>query len=138
MITEQHQRIVFALANQTGTASVKGQVVTAAEYGYDKAVAGSDTACGVVLVGGIAAGALVPICFFGRCQVLLESDRGATRGAWAFLSGSEDGRAAAYIGSEGSEAQGLGMTLETTAVVGSLVWIDFCASKTQDIPVGES
>lgn len=137
MITAQHQRITFALANQTGLASVKGQIITTVAGGYDKAAAGSDTACGVVLVGDIPAGGLVPICFFGRCQVLMDSGRQAYRGYWASLSGGEDGRALAFEGGSGSHAQGLGMVLESVAEIGALVWVMFCPSKCADIHVGE-
>ena len=102
--------------------------------------AAGEGAEGVVLVGGIPDGGRVPICVFGRCQVLFGTGSGSTRGNWATISGSEAGTAESLYAEGGNVlAQGLGMTLETVAGVEAenhLIWVDFVPSKSQDVPIG--
>ncbi|MCK9355581.1 MAG: hypothetical protein M0R22_00300 [Dehalococcoidia bacterium] len=142
MILNGKKKLVTYLTNKTGTTSVKGQVVVQyadLDDAYIAAPAGTILAMGAVLQGGIAGDAKVPICTFGRCQVLFPIGADATRGNWASVHTTDAGMASSeYVALGDIFAQGLGMVHETVASSPSspiLVWIDFVPSKAKDIPV---
>lgn len=139
MISDQHQRLVRPFTNGTGSASVKGQIVAigSADDTYVAAVAGTTTAFGVVLVADVPDGGKVPICLFGRCQVLSGTLESADSGVLVALSRSESGKAEYGTGDDALKAQGIGRLLESLFSPGALAWIDFQPSKTADVGVAD-
>jgi len=133
------RRIVGYMLNGTAQASVLGQVVSAStsdDNTYVAAAAGGTRACGVVGQAGIAVGGMVPIIRHGRAQVLFETDAATTRGLWATLSVTAEGRASdSYVAGGNVYGQGIGMILESKDA-NVLVWCSLTFSKYMDVPVG--
>ena len=84
------------LINKTGAASVKGTLVdTKASIDNAVNIVGADEPdiVGVVYENGIADGDLVLVVISGVAEVLLEDSTASTRGYWARISITQNGRA---------------------------------------------
>jgi hypothetical protein len=84
------------LINDTGVDSVRGTIVTASssiDFGAVVNPADIPKAIGSVLKSGIADGEWMPIGYGGIVPVLLEDGTASTRGYWAKVSDTQDGRA---------------------------------------------
>lgn len=88
--------LAISLINKTGAASVKGTLVRS-DLGVDEAVvtcaAGEPDTIGIIYEDGVADGDAVLVVIYGIAEVLLEDSTASTRGYWAAISTSQNGRA---------------------------------------------
>jgi hypothetical protein len=89
--------LVIQMLNQTGGASVKGTVVEpgsgqVADRGVKAITADDPDPVGVIYESGIADGSLVWVVVAGTAQVLLQDSTAGTRGNWARVSATANGR----------------------------------------------
>lgn len=95
LVTPEGGYLIYLL-NGTGSLSIKGELVDTngpIDNSYAVTVADTPDMIGVVYQSGIADGELVPIVVSGIAEVLIEDGTIATRGYWARISITQNGRA---------------------------------------------
>ena len=121
--------LYITLINNTGTASVKGTVVSASttiDNGVDIAPADSDMPIGAIAENGIANGSPVKVTVSGKAYVLIKDGLVSTRGYWCGMSDTA-GRMyeAAVVPAATNHFREIGHSLQSAAAGASvLILID--------------
>jgi hypothetical protein len=111
--------LAIRLINKTGSASVKGQLVSPSagtDNAFDTSIASDTEMIGIVYEAGVADGSLCWIVVVGIAEVLLKDTTAATRANWVSSSstaGRADATAASPPGADPSHFQEIGHALES-------------------------